>query len=182
MASGKGREPRGDAGRCCGVQDRAYSKVLYFWYSTHMTTNQTSVNARRLLLPYALILSIAMAGVQTVIALTGGQIGLLAGLLTAAVALGIVVWLWSNRRELRRVRFGQVVAHAVAFVVITSSFNLHAAIRSVALAGEADGFQLAAHDLLATPWFGATLVMSSVWGLGLLIHLIGAILGRGWED
>ena len=100
-----------------------------------MTTNQTSVNARRLLLPYALILSIAMAGVQTVIALTGGQIGLLANLLTAAVALGIVVWLWSNRRELRRVRFGQVVAHAVAFVVITSSFNLHAAIRIFPHAG-----------------------------------------------
>lgn len=123
-----------------------------------------------------------MAIVQAVIALTGGRIGLLAGVLTVAVALGIAVWLWFNHRKLRRVRFGTVVAHTVAFVTVTASFNLHAAIRSIALASEADGFQLASHDLLVTAWFGATLVMSALWGLGLLAHLIGAILGRGWED
>lgn len=140
-----------------------------------------AVNSRTLLLPYALVVMIAMGIIQAVIALTGGQITLLATLLTAAVALGIAVWLWRNYRALTRVRFGVAIAHAIAFVTVTTSFNLHASIRFTLGVG-ADGFQSVAHDLLATPWFGATLVMSSVWGLGLLIHLVGVVLGRGWED
>ena len=119
---------------------------------------------------------------EAVVAFTGGQITLLAGLLTAAVALGIVIWLWRNHRVLTRVRFGVAIAHAIAFVAVTTSFNVHASIRAVVLGGGADGFQAVAHDLLATPWFGATLVMSSAWGLGLLVHLVGVVLGRGWED
>lgn len=141
-----------------------------------------SVNARTLLLPYALVTVAAMVIIQAVIALTGGQITLLAALLTAGVALGIATWLWRNYRALTRVRFGVAVAHAIAFIAVTTSFNAHAAIRAFVLAGGPEGFQTVAHDLLSSPWFGATLVMSSVWGIGLLVHLIGAVLGRGWED
>ena len=30
--------------------------------------------------------------------------------------------------------------------------------------------------------FGATLVMSAAWGLGLITHLIASVVGRGWDD
>lgn len=141
-----------------------------------------TANARTLLLPYTLVLVAAMAIIQAVIAITGGHIALLAGLLTATVALGIAIWLWRTYRSLTRVRFGIVIAHAIAFVTVTTSFNVHAVLRAVILGSGPDGFEAVSHDLLATSWFGATLIMSASWGLGLLIHLVGVILGRGWED
>ena len=148
------------------------------------TAPQTSspANARALLLPYTLGLVVAMAIVQIVIAATGGDVTLLAGILTAVVALGIAVWLWRNLTALKRVRFGLVIAHAIAFVTVTTSFNLHAILRVMFLGFEVDGAGDAARTLLESSWFGATLVMSALWGLGLLVHLLGSVLGRGWED
>ncbi|MCC3290883.1 MULTISPECIES: hypothetical protein [unclassified Arthrobacter] len=142
------------------------------------TLPQATVNARSILLPYTLALVAAMLLVQAVISLTGGDVDLLAGGLTAVVAVGIALWMWRNARKVTRIRFGFAVAHAIAFVTVTTSFNVHAVLRAFTAGG--DG--AAAAELLATPWFGATLVMSAAWGLGLLIHLTGAVLGRGWED
>lgn len=150
-----------------------------------MTTQSVAspaTNARSLLLPYALALIIAMAIVQAVIALTGGEVTILASALTGLVALGIVVWLLRHYRQLAHVRFGGAIAHAIAFASVTTSFNVHALLRTMALGSQGGGFDAAAHNLLATPWFGATLGMSAAWGLGLLIHLTGSVLGRGWED
>lgn len=148
-----------------------------------VTRPQKSVttNARSILLPYTLGLIIAMLIVQIVIALTGGEVTVLAGALTAVVALGIAGWLWRNHRALRHVRFGGVIAHAIAFVTVTTSYNLHALIQIVALRF-GDAPVSIAGPILSSSWFGATLVMSALWGLGLLLHLIGTILGRGWED
>lgn len=146
-----------------------------------MDTTAQAPNARSLLLPYTVTIIVAMVVVQSVIALTGGEVSVLAGVLTAAVALGIVVWLARIRRQLIRVRFGHVIAHAIAYVAVTTSFNLHAAIQTIVVGG-VDGPQAAAEGFFGSSWFGATLVMSAAWGLGLLIHLLGSVLGRGWED
>ena len=145
---------------------------------------QTSspANARTLLLPYTLGLVVAMLIVQIVIAATGGDVTLLAGGLTAVVALGIAVWLWRKLPVLKRVRFGVVIAHAIAFITVTTSYNLHATLRVMSLGFEVDGAGDAARNLLESSWFGATIVMSGLWGLGLLVHLLGSVLGRGWED
>lgn len=150
-----------------------------------MDTSSTipeTVNARTLLLPYAAAVTAAMAGVQIAIAMSGGQIGVLAAVLTGLVAIGIAGWVWRSSARLRQVRFGVAVAHAIAYVAVTTSFNLHAIVRTLTLGSGPDGFDAAARNLLASPWFGATLVMSAAWGVGLLIHLTGAVLGRGWED
>jgi hypothetical protein len=148
------------------------------------TAPQTSspANARTLLLPYTLGLIIAMTIVQIVVSATGGEVTILAGGLTALVAIGIAVWLWRNLTALKRVRFGVVIAHAIAFVTVTTSFNLHAILRVMFLGFEVDGAGDSTHTLLESSWFGATLVMSALWGLGLLVHLLGSVLGRGWED
>ncbi|WP_169251011.1 hypothetical protein [Brevibacterium sp. 'Marine'] len=149
------------------------------------STSQTSspANARTLLLPYTLVLIVAMAIVQIVIAATGGEVTILAGILTAVVALGIAVWLWRNLRVLKRVRFGVVIAHVIAFVTVTMSYNLHALVRLID-AGRTIDTSAAEnlHMALGGSWIGVTLVMSGLWGLGLLIHLVGSVLGRGWED
>ncbi|MEY8570615.1 hypothetical protein [Brevibacterium linens] len=148
------------------------------------TAPQTSspANARALLLPYTLGLVVAMVVVQIVIAATGGEITILAGGLTALVAIGIAVWLWRTLRVLMRVRFGVAIAHVIAFVIVTASFNLHAIVRVMAIGFEVDGAGDTVRNLLESSWFGATIVMSGLWGLGLLIHLIGTVIGHGWED
>ncbi|WP_166138476.1 hypothetical protein [Nocardioides ochotonae] len=140
-----------------------------------------STNARALLLPYALGLLAAAVVLQAVIALAGGEITVLAGVLTAVLGVGIAAWLLRHHRELAHVRFGFVVAHSLAFVMVTTSFNAHAVIRTLQLGATDGGFEVAAQELLATPWFGATLVMSAAWGCGLLVHLVGSVLGRGWD-
>lgn len=140
-----------------------------------------TANARSLLLPYALTLISAMIVIQFVIALTGGEVTILAGVLTAIVAIGIAAWVVISRSKLLHVRFGLVIAHVIAYVAVTTSFNLHAVIRAMLAGGDAE-VQSVAHTLLGSSWFGATLVMSAIWGLGLLIHLLGSVLGRGWED
>lgn len=119
--------------------------------------------------------------IQLVIALTGGEVTILAGILTAIVALGIVTWVVINRRQLLHVRFGLAVTHVIAYVTVTTSFNLHAVIQ-VVVGGAGGAAQSVAQTLMGSSWFGATLVMSAFWGLGLLIHLLGSVLGRGWED
>ena len=157
---------------------------MFHWYSTGMTTQalpSSTVNARSLLLPYLLALAAVMLLIQVIIALTGGEIGVLAGLLTAAVAAGAAAWLGLNRVNLTRIRFGFAVAHVIAFLTVTTSFNAHAVLRAISL-GPSGGEGAVARELLATPWFGATLLMSAAWGVGLLLHLAGSVLGRGWED
>lgn len=146
------------------------------------TTTAARVNTTSLLLPYALGLVGAMTVIQVVIAITGGNVTLLAEILTAVVAIGIVVWLWLNRTALDQVRFGWVIAHALAYVTVCTSYNLHLLIRTLRLAGGPDGFTMAATNFFSTPWFGTTLVMTSVWGVGLLLHLVGSVLGRGWDN
>lgn len=138
-----------------------------------------TINSRHILLPYALAVVAAMVVIQVVTVLTGGRITVIIGVLTAVVAVGIAVWYWSNQRTLKRVRFGGAIAHAIAFVAVTTSFNLHAALRALFMGDSGQG---TADVFFTTPWFGATLVMSGLWGIGLLVHLIGAVLGRGWED
>ncbi|WP_146188074.1 hypothetical protein [Mycetocola zhujimingii] len=142
---------------------------------TTQTLAPATVNARSVLLPYLLVLVAAVVLIQIVIALTGGEVGILAGTLTAVVAVGVGAWMWRNCRTLAKIRFGIAIAHAIAFLAVTTSFNVHAVIRAISVDSPAA-------ELLATPWFGATLVMSAAWGIGLFVHLTGAVLGRGWED
>lgn len=150
-----------------------------------MTTTReplSAIDSRSLLLPYALVLSASVLSIQVIIALTGGDITLLAGVLTGLVGAGILVWVWRHYRALTHVRFGLVLAHVIAFMAVTTSFNLHAVIQTVSLSSAEGGFESAAENLLSTSWFGATLLMSAAWGLGLSAHLVGSVLGRGWEE
>lgn len=149
---------------------------------TTIPRREVTADTRALLLPYALALVVAMLVVQLVIAATGGEIAALAGALTGVVAIGIVIWTVRTRRSLARVRFGGAIAHAIAYVTVTTSFTIHAVLRTIALGGTEGGYEAASRLLLATPWFGATLLMSALWGVGLLMHLIGTVIGRGWED
>lgn len=170
------------ANRLVAIQDQGLPEVVPLRDSTGVTVARADlVNARSLLLPFVLVLTAAMLVVQVVIIVEGGAPGLYSGIGTGTVALGIAAWVRHWHRMLLRVRFGLAIVHAFAFAVVTTSFNLHGLVQVLITSGDR-GFDAAAGLLLSTPWFGVTLGMSALWGLGLMVHLLGAILGRGWED
>lgn len=138
------------------------------------------VNAKKLLLPYALGLLAAMVALHMYIGLSGGRITMVAQILLLVVAFAMVAWIWVKRQELSRLRFGPALVNSISFAIITTSFQLNAVIQGI-LVGRDGNVADVAHFLLETPWFGLTFGMSALWGIGLIFHLIGAILDRGME-
>lgn len=138
-----------------------------------------AASAHRTLLPYALTIIAASAAVQVLIALTGNRITVFSTVVLAVVALGYAVYLMTIGRRLSRVRYGLLAAHAISYAAINTGYLLHAyvliALRSPAIAGDGP---LAIDPL----WLGATYGMAGFWGIGLLIHGLGAILSRGFEQ
>jgi hypothetical protein len=100
-----------------------------------------------------------------------GQITSGTALLLAAVALYMVVFTLRNGTALRQRAYGTYFAHAVAYLIINGSFWVHAWI--LMLSGR--------DELLQQGWSGPLLSMSVLWGAGLLVHTIGAMLSRGYE-
>lgn len=92
-------------------------------------------------------------------------------LLLAAVALYMVVFTARNATALRQRPYGTYFAHAVAYLIINGSFWVHAWI--LILSGRS--------DMLQQGWSGPLMSMSVLWGAGLLVHTIGAMLSRGYE-
>lgn len=136
-------------------------------------------SAHRTLLPYAITLVLASIALQIVIVATGNRITVLSEVLLVIIALGYATYLLTIGRRLSRVRYGLLTAHAISYAAINVGFLLHAylliALRAPAIAG--DG------SLAIDPmWFGATFAMAGFWGMGLLIHGIGAVLSRGFEQ
>ncbi|WP_104045442.1 hypothetical protein [Arthrobacter sp. ZGTC412] len=92
-------------------------------------------------------------------------------LLLAAVALYMVVFTVRNATALRQRAYGTYFTHAVAYLIINGSFWLHAWI--LMLSGR--------EEILQQGWSGPLVSMSVLWGAGLLVHTIGAMLSRGYE-
>lgn len=130
---------------------------------------------------YALAVTAASLLVQLVLAATGSRIGVLAAGLTTAIALGYAAFLLRDRGTLGRVRFGLLAAHVVTFAAVNAGYLIHffllAATGSPAIeTSTADG-----EFVMDPAWFGVVVGMPAFWSLGLLLHSLGAILGRGFE-
>lgn len=142
--------------------------------------NQPSevMSSTALLMPLAVGMVGLCLGMQAVIAARGSEIDLLALALVGTVVLfyfGFLVW---RRDELPKVRFGSLAAHAVAYVVVTGSFQLHA--WSLAMANSdvlwGDG------DLpIDGGWLGITFGMAGFWAIGFAAHAVASISQRGFE-
>ena len=109
-----------------------------------------------------------------------GHLPSYAAAITAVIAIAYAIFLFWIGRDLGRVRFGKVAAHAVTFAAVNGGFLLHffvlAAVDSPAIAGPGGaGF------VMDPGWFGAAVAMPAFWSLGLAAHVMGATLGRGFE-
>lgn len=134
--------------------------------------------AHRTLGPLLAVMVGLNLALHLVIAATGNRIGVLSGLLLAVIALAYAAYLLTLGRALGRVRYGSLVAHVIVYVTVNVGFLLHA---TVLLALRAPAIQGDALSPIAPGWIGATYVMASVWGIGLLSHLMGAVMSRGFE-
>lgn len=146
------------------------------------TLTERLASATSLLLPFALAMVGASAVVQLTIVLTGHEIGVLCAALTGVLALGYAVLLRLRGRDLARVRFGVLATHVVTYAAVNVGFGLH--FFALALANHpairADP-EHAAEFAMDPGWFGAAIAMPAFWGVGLLVHALGAIAGRGFE-
>ncbi|WGW13014.1 2TM domain-containing protein [Saxibacter everestensis] len=101
-----------------------------------------------------------------------GRITVRSTLLLAVVACFIAGFYLVRRPAIRQRRYAYYFLHVMAFLLVNGSYWLHAGILS--LDGRA--------DVVAATWSGALYAMATFWGIGLLIHTLGAFLSKGFED
>ena len=142
-------------------------------------TASDPLDARQLLLPYLVGLLGLCTALQLAIALAGSEIGLVAYVLSAAVAAYYLAYSLRFRDKLRRVRFAPLVAHAITYAVVCGSFLFHAAILAIA---NADALRGGSGLPIDGGWFGPTLAMGGFWAAGLVVHAIASVVQRGFED
>lgn len=140
---------------------------------------ENQLDARRVILPYLGVMVGLNFALQVGVAIAGSQIGLVAFLLTAVVAVVYGLYHWTNRELLSQIRFGRLVAHLCGFITVNLGFHIHAA---VLLIINADSMGGDASFLVDDQWFGVLFGMFVFWGLGLLAHLTASIGARGYED
>ena len=127
---------------------------------------------------YGLAVVAASLMTQVVIAATGSEITLLAGALTGVIALGYAGFLLRVGADLGRVRFGKVAAHALTYAAVCGGYLLHFFVLALTASPTIEG----PGGFLVDPgWFGAAISMPALWSLGLVAHILGAALGRGFE-
>lgn len=139
----------------------------------------TQLDSRRVILPYLATMVVLNIALQVGIVIAGNTIGLVAFVMTAAVALVYALYHWKRRTELSQIRYGRLVAHLSGFLTVNLGFHLHAAVlivtNNAAIRGDAN-------FPIDDQWFGVLFGMFIIWGLGLLIHLAASIGSRGFED
>lgn len=137
-----------------------------------------AARAHRTMLPFAVSVTAASAVLQLSIIATGNRITLLSVLLLVTIAAGYAAYVLVYGRPLSQVRYGLFTVHTIAYAAINTGFLIHAyallVAQSPAIAGDGP---LA----ISSDWMGATFSMAGCWGLGLLVHGIGATLSRGFE-
>ncbi len=143
-----------------------------------LTPARPELNAKNVLLPYSLALIALCVINQVVIAVIGNVIDWRACLMTGVIALYYAIFLITKGKELQRIRFASLVAHAITYVAVVGSFQLHAAFL---LFANSDQIRGTADFPIDPGWAGPTFFMAGFWSIGLIIHAIASIAYGGYE-
>lgn len=129
--------------------------------------------ALRVLPRYALTIVLLALLTHVLVALMPEHALLVLALGTGAIAIALAVTALAFGAAFARLRFGAAILHALTYATVIGGNLLHLLISLAA--GPADPAAV-----LGT-WFGPTIAMGGLWGLGLLLHLVGSALSRGIE-
>jgi len=132
----------------------------------------------QILLPYAGIMAVLAVFANLVVAFRGSTIDAVSGSALLPAFVYYVYFQITARAELSRIRFGLLVAHLVAFLIVNLSYHIHAATLAV-LSFDSNSEPSVS---LSPGWFGVLFGMFCIWGLGLLIHTVASIASRGFEE
>jgi hypothetical protein len=125
------------------------------------------------LLRYALLVAGGVAATHLYMALlVDSRVDIWSMLLLSVVALYMVWFQWSQRRALRQRAYTPYLVHVLTYLLVNGSYWLHAAL----LVATGNG------DRVDTAWQGALFGMSLIWGVGLLLHTLGTLVSKGYED
>ncbi len=136
-------------------------------------------DSKQSLLKHFAIMATICTALQVIISARGNHIDFISQLLLGCVALYYGWYHYTSREQLRRLRFGRLVAHVVGFLIVNLSYHLHAFILFVSNNPSIRG---TANFSIDPSWFGVLFGMTTFWGLGLLIHLVASISNRGFEE
>lgn len=115
---------------------------------------------RRQLTIFGGAMLVGVAVVHGLIAVQGQRITLLSQLALGVVALGYLAFFSTHYLELRRSRFALLSAHAIGYVIVNSSYWIHAGYLWTSGQG----------GRIDSAWYGSLLGMSICWGAGLAFH------------
>lgn len=137
--------------------------------------------ARKMMLTYTGVLLALNILVQLIIVMRDNKIDVVSTLVLGVVYVYYLYFSYLNpntKNTLNQLRFGRLIAHVVTFVIVNVSYHLHAFILIIANSDSIRGNK----DFLMDPgWFGPLFGMLTFWGIGLLMHIIGSIISRGFE-
>lgn len=132
----------------------------------------------KILLPYAGIMLALCVFAQIITASRGSEIDLISGLALVPAYFYYMYFYFTSKKLLSKVRFGSLVAHFIAFLIVNLSYHVHASILILNDISETNGPAVN----LSEGWFGVLFAMFVIWGIGLLIHLIASISFNGYEE
>lgn len=125
------------------------------------------------LLQFFIVLAIGTALLQFYIArVASNEITLGTYLLLAAIGVYYFYFRMTHATQLRQRPYGDYLVHVGGYIVINGSFWIHATL--LAFRGN--------QERINSSWFGLLFGMSVLWGIGVLIHTLGAVRGKGYDD
>lgn len=105
------------------------------------------------------------------------EINLIALLMLAGVAIYSSVFQARKKKELNKVAYLPYMLHVTTYLLVNLSFLAHGFASAIQNADANNG------DLILSPeWIGLTVAMPLFWGIGLLVHTVGAYFTRGFEN
>lgn len=123
---------------------------------------------------YTALLAVVLAACQIFIATTqDSEITPLAGLAIVIPAIIYAAFIYTNKSEIRKVAYASLISHLVTYLLVNMSFWAHAFF-TASFEDEIVSFE--------SGWYGVLIAMPLFWGFGLMMHTLGALYGKGFED
>lgn len=142
--------------------------------STVFARRNTPEAALQLMLPYGITITVIMLIGHIAAALAPQYT--FAAISTAMFLVAVLFFGYMTllNKGLQKLRFGAVIIHTLTYVLLVGGNLLH-----VLLAGFGGYYHTL--EALMADWFGVSVTMGGIWGVGLFLHLASTIAQHGFE-
>jgi hypothetical protein len=141
--------------------------------------SKQEINSKKILLPYTLIMLTMTTIMQVINIIRGNIYDLSSGSMLFIIFLYYLYSNYRNHSSLKKVRFGLLISHYIAYFLVNLSF----VIASFAIYWNSI-FTIIGDGYIQLPKeaSGVLCFMPIFWGVGLLVHTIASVANRGYEE